>query len=215
MVVKGGEKYMNIKKMLVGGAASAFMLGTFATAVFASPNTLNWGTETNAGECEKIGKPIVNVTQKVINDVDSGFNGYWAFDNYNRHIQVWESTTPGEYCAIVRYTGQFDAQAGQSSPDLGSTNILDGDEDGAFEGGYRATITGTLDATPAWNTRGSVGSFDYDCDLSANCPGYVSWVVQYFNPGYVFAYDWWGWIYHAGNNGSWVNSSEGNSGGIL
>ena len=25
---------------------------------------------------------------------------------------------------------------------------------------------------------------------------------------------WWGWIYHGGNNGAWVNSSAGNQGDI-
>ena len=25
---------------------------------------------------------------------------------------------------------------------------------------------------------------------------------------------WWGWVYHAGSNGSWVNAVSGNSGDI-
>ena len=203
-----------MRKLLAGAAAGALMLASLASTAFAAPNTLNWGTEVNPGECDKVGSPVVNVTQKVVNDVDSGEGGnYWAFDNFNRHIQVWESSTQGEYCTEVKYTGQFDAQAGQTSPGAGGT--LDGDEDGTVEGGYRATIAGTLKSSPSWKTRGSIGSFDYDCDLSANCPGYVNWADQYFDSGYGFSYDWWGWIYHAGNNGSWVNSSDGNSGDII
>lgn len=204
---------MNIKKFIVGVAASAVMLGAMAVPAFAAPNTLNWGTEVNAGECEQVGKAVVNVVQSVVNDVDSGLGGYWAFDNYTRYIQVWGSTTPGEYCAEVQYAGRFDAQAGQTSPGTGGT--LDGDEDGAFEGGFRATITGTLLSTPSWATKGSVGKFNYACNLSGTCPGYVNWTAQYFDPGYGVNYDWWGWIYNAGNNGSWVNSSTGNSGDIL
>ena len=26
---------------------------------------------------------------------------------------------------------------------------------------------------------------------------------------------WWGWIYHGGHNGAWVNSIEGNQGDIV
>ena len=200
-------------KRLIGATISIFLLLGFISPTLASSERLNWGTEVNPGECAKTGKPVVNVVQNVVNDVDSGLGGYWAFDSYTRHIQLWKSTTQGEYCADVRYTGRFDGQAGQTSPGAGGT--LDGNEDGAFEGGYRATITGSLDTTPGWSSRGNIGNFDYTCDLSGSCPGYVSWVTQYFDPGYAFSYDFWGWIYHGGNNGTWVNADSGNSGDIL
>lgn len=146
--------------------------------------------------------------------VDSGEGGnYWAFDNLTRQIQLWSTNTTNEYCAVVSYQGKFDGQAGQTSP--GSTGTLDGSEDGSFQGGYRATITGTLLPTPLWQTRGSVGTTDYNCNLAGNCPGYVSWTGKYFTGGYTFDYNWWGWIYHGGNNGTWVNSVDGNSGDIL
>jgi len=181
--------------------------------VFAAPDTLNFGTELNTGQCDKIGKPVVNVVQKVINSIDSGEAGNnWAFDNYNRHIQVW-AQTDGTYCAVLHYQGKFDGQAGEESP--GNTGILSGDEDGAFEGGYRATITGTLKTTPDWPTRGSLGTFDYDCDLDGNCPGAIAWFDQYFESGYSYTLDWWGWIYHGGKCGTWVNSSYGNAGDIV
>ncbi|MBI4130762.1 hypothetical protein HY468_05570 [Candidatus Roizmanbacteria bacterium] len=203
---------MNIKKILVGAAASAVMLG-MAIPAFAAAEHLNWGSQINAGQCDKVGKPVVNIVQKVVNDVDSGQAGnYWAFDNLTRKIQVWETNTAGEYCAEVSYQGEFDGQAGQTSP--GNTGTLDGSEDGTFQGGYNATITGSLLSAPLWQTRGSVGTTDYDCDIDGNCPGYVSWVGQYFTPGYGFAYNWWGWIYHNGNN-VWVNSVDGNSGDVL
>lgn len=96
----------------------------------------------------------------------------------------------------------------------GATNILDGDEDGVLQGGYDATVVGTILASPAWPTRGFVGEHDYQCDIVANCPGYVSWLAQYFAPGYSFTYNWWGWIYRAGKHGVWINSSDGNSGDI-
>src|ERR1035437_9603138 len=72
---------------------------------------------------EKLGNPIINVTQKVQNDVDSGFAGnYWAFDYYSRNIKVWQ-TTPAStdsaiatYCGIVTYNGNFYAVPGQIGP---------------------------------------------------------------------------------------------------
>lgn len=179
----------------------------------AAPEGPNWGAEVNPGQCEKSGSPIVNVTQEVINDVDSGENGYWAFDDFTRHIQLWESTNDGEFCAVVQYTGKFDAQGGQNSPGQPS-EILDGEEDGTFQGGYRATIGGDLIDNPDWPTKGPVGTFDYQCDLSADCPGFVDWVAEYFGSSYTFDYQWWGWTYRAGNHGTWVNSVDGNSGNI-
>jgi hypothetical protein len=132
--------------------------------------------------------------------------------NYSRHIQVWATSVEDTYCAVVSYHGRFDAQEGASSP--GDTGVLDGDEDGNMHGGYRAIITGDLLETPLWRTNGNVGSFDYMCELSNNCPGAVNWVDQYFYAGWGFAYEWWGWTYNAGNHGIWINSSDGNSGDI-
>ncbi len=204
---------MNIKKFLIGGAAGALMLGAMALPAFASTEHLNWGSQINAGQCTKVGKPVVNIVQKVVNDVDSGQAGnYWAFDNITRQIQVWATGTSEEYCAEVSYQGKFDAQDEQPSP--GNTGVLDGSEDGTFQGGYSATITGTLRIDPLWQTRGSVGTTDYQCDLNANCPGYISWTGKYFSSVSGFDYNWWGWIYRNGNH-VWVNSSNGNSGDIL
>lgn len=204
---------MNIKRSLAGVSTGVILFAITAIPAFASAEHLNWGSQINAGQCPKVGKPVVNVVQKVVNDVDSGLSGYWAFDTLSRQIQVWSTGNTDEYCAEVSYQGKFDAQAGQVSPGV-TAGVLDGSEDGSFQGGYNATITGTLLSTPLWQTKGSVGTTDYGCDLVGNCPGYVSWTGQYFTPGYGFDYDWWGWIYHNGNN-VWVNSSDGNSGDVL
>lgn len=194
----------------------ALMLAAFAfaTPAFASTEHLNFGTQLSANECQKVGAPVVNVKQTVLNDVDSGEAGnYWAFDNLKRNIQVFATAGADVYCAEVFYQGKFDAQAGQQSP--GNTAVLSGIEDGTFQGGYRATITGTLLSDPLWSTHGNVGTTDYQCDLTGNCPGYIDWVAQYFGPSYGFSLQWWGWIYRAGHNHVWVNSSDGNSGDVL
>lgn len=202
------------KKHVLKATLASLTIGILLALPATAAQTLNWGKELNPSKCDhKKGPPVILVTQKVINDVDSGVGGNnWAFDHYTRIIQVWAQVN-GDYCAIVTYTGRFDAQAGQASP--GNTGILDGDEDGVMLGGYRATVTSSLLASPLWKTHGNVGTFDYQCGLDGNCLGYVSWVGQYFDGGYTFDYDWWGWIYHAGKHGTWVNSSDGNSGDIL
>lgn len=202
---------MKNKTILLGVILAASVM--LATAVFAAQDTLNWGIELNPDQCGAVGKPVINVVEKIVNTVDSGEGGnYWAYDNLNRQIQVWDQGD-GTYCAIVRNEGKFDGQAGQTSPGAGGT--MTGDEDGPFEGGYRAIIDGDLRTDPAWKNRGFVGTNNYNCDLTGDCPDYVNWVEQYFDSGYSFTYDWWGWIYHGGKCGTWVNSADGNAGDIL
>lgn len=185
-----------------------------APLVSASPLTPGRGAELNSGECDTAGPPAINVRQKVLNSVDSGEGGnYWAFDNYGRQIMAWQQGGDGTYCAVVRYQGKFDAQAGQASP--GAAGTLAGDEDGTFQGGYRATIAGTLKENPDWETRGTIGTVDYQCDISGNCPGAENWADAYFEPGYSFEYEWWGWIYHGDKCGTWVNSMDRNAGDVL
>lgn len=162
------------------------------------------------------GSPVINVTQRIVNSVDSGQAGnYWAFDDYNRTIQVWKQSN-NSYCALVDYQGKFDGQAGQTSPG-NTTGTLTGNEDGTFKGGYRAVINGNLRSVPKLPIKGSIGLVDYQCDLTGNCPGAFSWPDKYFVNGetrYTFSYGWWGWDYTYKNK-TWVNSVDGNSGDIL
>ncbi|OGM55932.1 hypothetical protein A3E46_00970 [Candidatus Woesebacteria bacterium RIFCSPHIGHO2_12_FULL_46_16] len=182
-----------------------------STSLVQADTHFDWREEVNPRQCDKAGRPVVNVVQNVVNDADSGLGGYWAFDKYIRHIQVW-GQQDGSYCALVSYYGTFDAQAGQPSP--GNTGTLDGNEDGFMQGGYRAIIDGTLKSQPSWPRYGSVGTFDYQCNLSGDCPGRVSWPDQYFESGYGFSQPWWGWIYRSPRHGVWINSIGGNSGDI-
>ena len=175
---------------------------------------LHPGRNLAAGNCNGVGEPVVSVTQGIQNTVDSGEAGnYWAFDDFNRTIQLWRTSEEGTYCAVVKYTGNFKGAEGETSP--GNTGVLEGRERGPIQGGYLAVIAGTLLDEPLWKTRGSVGVVDYACDLDGNCPGAINWVTQYFENDYVFQYNWWGWIYRAGGNKTWVNSSNGNSGDVI
>jgi hypothetical protein len=105
--------------------------------------TLNWGQALRTRRCD--GDLTINATQAVVNDIDSGFHGYWAYDDYRRHIQAW-AVADETYCAVVTYHGHFDAVEGQRSPGQGEAggDALSGDERGTMQGGYAATVEGTL-----------------------------------------------------------------------
>lgn len=188
-----------------------------------SKNNFNAERELTRSKCNASGNPVIDVTQKVKNDVDSGFGAnayfpgeanYWNVESYTRHIKVW-STGDTTWCATVTYDdGHFNAFYHQTGP--AGTGLIGSDVNGEMQGGYRATFTGTLAST--WPTHGNVGTFNYNCDLHATCPGHVDWVAKYF-PGYVsFDQPWWGWIYKAGSHGTWINAIDVlpvNSGNIL
>ena len=191
----------------IAGVAAALALPAIS---FASDGS---SLEKNIRCTNTVGAPVVNVEVRVINNADSGIAGnYWALDALKRHITVWKTTTAGTFCATVRDEGKFRTFAGQQSP--GNTTVLSGNERGEIKGGYVGTITGSLLASPLWKTKGHVDTIDYQCDVSGNCPGYVSWLSRYFNPGYGFDYLWWGWTYRGGKFGTWVNAVSGNLGDI-
>lgn len=166
--------------------------------------------------------PIINVTQKVQNDVDSGLGlnvyfptkgNYWNVESYTRHIKVW-SAGENKWCATVAYDGgKFNAFYKQTGP--AGTGLIGADVNGEMHGGYRSTMfTGTF--TPTWPTNGNVGTFNYDGDLQGNVPGKVDWLAKYFPDNAGFDFAWWGWIYNANDHhGTWINSADVNSGNIL
>lgn len=200
---------------LSGNATGPGQTFTWAsTSGAATSVTLDWGSKLSSPNCNTKGSPIINATEKVKNDVDSGVGGvYWAFDDLNRQIKVWQMDD-GTFCALVRYEGNFTTIAGPSPQ--GTETVSDGWK-GSFQGGYRAIITGNLLPTPTWATKGFVGNVDYGCTKSGDCSlGYVDWVKQYFNhdSNTGFSQTWWGWIYHGGIHGTWVNASSGNAGDI-
>lgn len=192
-------------------AAGAALISDRASA--APSEHLDWGYNLAASNtaCPP-GLGIVNVNQKIINDVDSAVGGgYWAFDEEVRHINVVD-LGGGAYCATVQYQGSFETEAGGSPQNTGTVGA---GVVGTFQGGYTAMFTATsVIADPAVRTKGSIGTNDYQCDITGNCPGYVDWTSLYFTGVGAFDLPWWGWVYHAGNNGSWVNASSGNSGDI-
>lgn len=230
--MKGGEN-MNIKKFLVGASLASLILlaFTFNSGSVRADNknddrpenrheernnndNFNADKELTRAKCSATGDPVINVVQKVKNDVDSGFgsnayfpteSNYWNVESYTRHIKVW-STGTDTWCATVAYDGgRFNAFYHQTGP--GGTGLIGPDVDGKMQGGYRATFTGVLAPTD-WPTNGNVGTFDYNCDLHAVCPGRVDWVAKYFSGYTAFDQPWWGWIYKAGSHGTWINAID-------
>ncbi len=153
-------------------------------------------------------KLVININHQVVNDPDSGFGGiYWAFDEYNRHIQVWQTETDTFY-VDAKYIGSFTTFEGSVSP---QNNVpLPAGIDGNMEGGYQAIITGTLKTDPTYKNKGNLGQFDYQGDASGNAPGVFKWVDAFFNSSYTFSYIWWGWEYRTSQHGTWVDQGDNN-----
>lgn len=196
-----------------------------------SDGNFNPDKQLSQSSCGKnLGNPLVDVKQKVTNDVDDGVGGNnWAFDYYTKNIKVWQTSPAASgsatYCAIVTYDGSFFAVPGQ----VGPGNIPAGEKihspiTGDLSGGYRATYNGTFVPT-TWPTHGNITpTTDYACVITlakgdlANCPGYIDWLGKYFTSSDDFAswlQPWWGWQYKGGSHGTWINSSDGNTGNIL
>lgn len=194
------------RRTVLQGIATGSVLGLASTVSASPPDrcSLNWGR--TLGRRTGTGRPVIDATQEVVNDIDSGFNGFWAYDNYRRLIRAWDAGD-GTFDAVVIYNGQFDGVAGQNSPGQDGGATLTGDEDGTMHGGYAATIEGTLVDDPDWPRFGFVGTTDYEGDVEAGTrPGAIDWVSDVYFEDSTFSFDWWGWIYRGGECGTWVNA---------
>ena len=203
----------------------AWMLGVSAllaaaliipAAVAAAPPTpgQNWGKSVNASACS--GTLIINVTLSVTNDADSGLASYWAYDNYQRQVQVWQ-TAPGSFCVVSRYEGQFTTVAGLSPAGTATTTIAAGHM-GTMTGGYQYTFDGVLNASPVYATAGNIGTFNYGWDGTQTGAGSLtlfSWMSTYFSSTTNWTYNFWGWVYQGGSCGTWYNNSLGTSSGDI
>jgi hypothetical protein len=150
---------------------------------------------------------VVDVHFRILNDADSGFNSgqAWANDTFDRHLRIWHELD-GSYCALVEDHGKFVTYAGKS-PGATNSTIAAGIT-GDIEGGYVTDqIVGTF--APTLPTHGDLGTFDDQCDVNFNCAGsHPSW-ASYFNPlTSAASFAQWGWIYHAGKHGTWLNQDD-------
>ena len=201
-----------MKKIVLGVAA--FLL--IAAPVFASDARSEF-SENNANVPQG-SKLVINTNYKVERDEDSGNVGYWALDNYTKHVQVWQ-TPDSKYYTVARYVGKWKTFKGAKSPGAGVTQQEDAT--GSMRGGYTATfaapsctpVFGKLEDKDFGGTKadimlgtygaGQVGPVAPYSFLSAYCPGYTD-----------FNYEKWGWTYRYENQ-VWDNSSAGTSGDII
>jgi len=148
---------------------------------------------------------LANITEDVLNVIDSGFGGnWWAHDDLNRHFQIWQ-VAENDYCVAVGDTGMSTTYAGTSPS--GYSTVSEG-VTGSIVGGYVVSVHGTFNAGNL-PTDGYLGTFDRECDPdTSSCPGFYQTWTNYFETGFTWDYVDWGWVYKAGNNGTWLNQDN-------
>jgi len=135
---------------------------------------------------------------------DSGTCGNeWATDKFNRYFTV--STTPnldGTYTVILEYRqAKFETIAGPSpgACDLGNNATVGAGIKGKFSGTFTIIVSG--------------GTYNADAKPGPGTTA-ASFVPEVFGPTATFAVPAFSLEYSTANNGSWTNSSSGNSGDI-
>jgi len=147
------------------------------------------------------GKPVMAVTYRVQNDVDTGIKGNtWAFDTYTRAVRVWRRA-PGRFCSSSTYDGEFTTIEGWSPG--GKTQLPAGIR-GPFAGASVTTFRGRLDPRGA-PLQGFLGVKDFACssaDVKGECIGTWDWLHDYFTGVAGFRYSRYEFRYHATENGT-------------
>jgi hypothetical protein len=195
-------------------ALSVILIGICFIAsglAFAAPTVqpFNWGKEVNPSSCPK-GKVVVNISHDVINSADSGHGGNWAKIDYKKYITIIQ-TDDTEFCVVTKFVGTFTTVEGKSPA---NQEDISAGITGTFQGGYRQTYTGTLNPNPTWPTKGYIGTFDHAWDGTGAPDKTVDDWEDIYLSGWAYSYEWWGFIYHGGPNGTWINSQDGDQGDI-
>jgi len=217
------NKIRHLRLATVMAISSTMLLSLIVPVGMANamPTHPTFGTFVNAGGVPDGSTLILNINYKVANDEDSGNVGYWALDNYNKHVQVWQAPD-GTFYAVARYDGNWNTFAGALSPGVGT--LQSKDASGTFQGGYVATFTGTF-SPRTQKTNGNIGTFDFggtkaDILLGTYGAGQTgssstfSYLSAYFTGVTGFNEFNWGWTYHYKSQ-SWNNFYYGTTGDIV
>jgi hypothetical protein len=153
------------------------------------------------------GKPVIAVSYRVQNDVDTGIKGNnWAFDTYLRSVRVYRRA-PGKFCSVSTYDGEFDSIEG---PSPGGKWQLPAGIRGSFAGASVTTFRGRL-APRGAPLRGFLGVKDFACssaDVKGQCTGTWDWLRDYFTRIAAFRYSRYEFRYHATENGTGTFSDK-------
>jgi len=153
------------------------------------------------------GKPVIAVTYRVQNDVDTGVKGNtWAFDTYTRAVRVWRKGS-GRFCSVSTYSGEFSSIEG---PSPGGKTRLPAGIRGTFTGTSVTMFRGRLTPQGA-PARGFLGVKDFACtsaDVKGRCGGTWDWLSDYFTGVAGFRYTRYDFRYRATENGTgtWSDS---------
>lgn len=177
-------------------------------AALAQPQVLKLDKQDLAAkQCRPEGsnaKQLVNVHYTLLNDYDSGFAGNaWANDTIHRQLRIWQ-LADGTFCARVADHGKFSTFAG---PSPSGASTVGAGVIGEMQGGYVTTFF-TATYSPTLPTRGDLGTFDLMCDAAFNCLGPRPSYRSYFSSTSGDHLAQWGWIYRAGNHGTWLNQDD-------
>jgi hypothetical protein len=140
------------------------------------------------------GTLVVNVIATITNDEDSGYQGYWAIDNYSLHTQIWEYPN-GSFYVVLTAEGKSTTYAGIPAPGISGTE--GGTGTATMHGFVVFWITGgTLNPSPTVNgktvgTKGYVGPFNYGgskaylgpYSTAISPPNTVNWPAVYVSGG--------------------------------
>jgi hypothetical protein len=161
----------------------------------------------SAAQCTPPGsraEVVVDVTFQLKNWADAGYSAQWAIDDVEGHLTIWRHSD-GTYCARIDDDGStFVTRAGPSPTGI---TYIPGGIPGTFKGGY-VTLDIVGKFTPTYPTRGNLGTFDTRCDINFDCPGkHPSW-LSYFTHPVADQFAHWGWLYHAGKYGKWLDQEN-------
>ena len=181
------------------------------TTAFAAPSLKLDKPDISSKQCKPNGagaQQLVDVHFTILNDADSGFGPTglaWANDTIDRHLRIYQ-LDDGRFCVNVADHGKFVTYAGDGPGD--GTSTLAAGIKGELEGGYASNFFNAT-FSPTLPTHGNLGTFDDACDQSFNCtgshPNYLSYLSAVSGEN-IFAQ--WGWIYHAGKHGTWLNQDD-------
>jgi hypothetical protein len=153
---------------------------------------------------------IVDATLGAANVDDYGEAGQvWALDTFVERIRVWQVGT-NQFCAELHDVGTFVSFAGVSP---GGTGTIEAGVTGTFEGTRYISVAGVL--SPDAPTSGHIGDFDAGCNQQGVCANRdYRFVNHLFSRVNTVRFGWFSATYDAGDNGTFVQSTDGNDGDI-